>query len=295
MARTAGSHPVNSGSTPGGVTTESHMVKLRHMNEEKLNLWREKWGNTYDRDFKRKVMGNLLERMSIKGRIGQVVLDVGSGKEPVSKLIPEPKKVITIDVGGTLALPGNNLHLQYDFEDLSQKREPISSQATDEIAKFLGREPQEIRQNPWADTIIMADILNYVPYEATLNTSSKLLRPGGRIVIFNKPGRGYSKDLFSENGLKINSELFEEIEINALEIEYRDFPWEMPGEEEFRDETMVVLVAKKMLERDRNRSLDCARDDVERHIFSGAWMPRRVRPFLRTWATEEVSIKRNAV
>lgn len=217
------------------------------MNEKRLNSWREKWGNTYDRDFKHRVMGDLLERMAIKGKIGQVVLDVGSGKDPVSKLIPEPKKVITIDVGGALALPGNNLHLQYDFEYFSRRIEPASTKAIDEIAKFLNREPQAIRQDPWADTVIMSDILNYVPYETALGASSELLRPGGRIVIFNKPGRGYKTDLFSEKGLKSNSELFQEVERNALEIEYRDFPWEMPGEEEFRDETMLILVARKML------------------------------------------------
>lgn len=218
------------------------------MNGEKLNSWQKKWGNTYDRDYKSKIMGDLLGQMTMEGKIGRVVLDMGSGQEPVSKLIPEPKKVITVDIGGVLKLPGDHLHLQCDFEELFQEVEPVSAKATEEIAKFLGRDPQEIKQGSWVDSIIMADILNYVSCETALSSGSKLLRPGGRIVIFNKPDRGYSKEnLFSEKGVKSNSALFEEVEKNALRVEYRNFPWEMPGEERFRDKNMLILVAQKML------------------------------------------------
>lgn len=215
--------------------------------KDKLSLWRGNWGQTYDRDLKRRVLGDLLETMSLEGKIGQVILDVGSGKEPVSKLIPEPKKVITMDFGGDLALPGGHLHLQSDFEEFAQEIKPVSTTATEKIAKFLERNPQEIRQNPWANTIIMADILNYVSCEAAINGGSKLLRPGGRLMVFNKPDRGYRDYLFSEAGVKRNNELFEEIEANGLTIEYRDFPWELRGEENFRDQALVVLVARKML------------------------------------------------
>lgn len=213
---------------------------------DKLRLWQENWGRTYDRDFKKRVLGDLLEGMSLEGKIGEVILDVGSGKEPVSRLIPNPKKVITVDLGGPLVASANHLHLQCDFEELSRGIKPVSTTATEEIVKFLGRDPQEINQSPWADTIIMADILNYVSCKTALSSGSKLLRPGGRLLVFNKPDRGY-RDFFSEEGVKSNCGLFQEIERNQLETEYRDFPWELPGEEGFRDNALLVLVARKML------------------------------------------------
>lgn len=216
------------------------------MNGEKLKFWKGRWGDTYDRNFKGMVLGNLLEQMSINGKIGEVVLDVGSGKEPVSRLIPEPKKVITVDLGGPLALSKSHLHLQCDLDELFQGIEPVAAETTEEIAKFLGSLPQEINQSPWADTIIMADILNYVSSGKVLETCAKSLRPGGRAVIFNKPNRGYRLCL-SDKGLKGNSELFETLEQLNLKIEYRDFPWELPKEEQFRDQALVVLVARKML------------------------------------------------
>lgn len=216
------------------------------MNEEKLQFWKGRWGDTYDRNFKGMVMGNLLEKMSQEGKIGQVILDVGCGKEPVSRLIPEPKKVITVDLGGPLTVSANHLHLQCDLDEFFQGIEPVAAEAVEKISKFLGNLPQKINQSPWANTIIMADILNYVSSGKVLTACVKALQPGGRAVIFNKPNRGYRQCL-SDNGLKGNSELFKTLEDLNLEIEYRDFPWELPKEETFRDQALIVLVARKML------------------------------------------------
>jgi hypothetical protein len=74
------------------------------------------------------------------------------------------------------------------------------------------------------------------------------LKKGGRIIIFNKPNRGY-KNLFSSKGVKSNSELVDFLKKSGFEIEHISGGFESkkgyPAIQNMPEEADILLVAKK--------------------------------------------------
>ena len=87
-------------------------------------------------------------------------------------------------------------------------------------------------------------MLNYVDFRKVLNGFANYLKPDGRIIVFNLPHRG-NWSLFSDKGLKDNSQLYSFLEEHSFEIELKAFP-KKPRNETDESGELIVLVGKKV-------------------------------------------------
>jgi len=223
----------------------------------KRKRWKPHYGLAYDLSTKRGHLVPLLRKLDSLGKLGKVIVDVGSGSTMVSDgagrkipaiYTPRGKKLIRVD----LATPhesrrvGDVLELQADIEhttvDSTKQRKKLVG-----LARFLGLDPRSKAEV--VDSIVMSDILNYVDFRRTIQGLSKYLKNNGRIVILNKPERGHKKS-FSEHGVKRNGELTNFLRRNGFEIEHlidinRDVGVYPVIQKRVGKGSFILLVAKK--------------------------------------------------
>lgn len=215
------------------------------MDYERQSSWEQAWGTCYGDPFKNRVLESLFEKMNAEGKIGSVVVDVGSGIDPASWFIPDGPKVIAIDIAGEPKVSDAELHVKCDVEEVWKGETPDAQKALSQIASFLSIELPGNKQIQPFSTMIFSELLNYVPYQEVLDSSAEYLEPGGRFVIVNQPTRGF-KHLFSPRGVKSNTELLQHLDTINFEVEHKEFQLGVVGEEN-QDHTLMVLVARKML------------------------------------------------
>ncbi|MFH1586559.1 MAG: hypothetical protein ABID38_01740 [Candidatus Diapherotrites archaeon] len=137
------------------------------------------------------------------------------------------------------------MEIQADIERL-ELDSPDQKKRMALIAEFLGLDPKK-KAAP-VDSILFSDILNYIDFRTVVSSLSKYLKPGGRIIILNKPGRGIS-ERFSERGVKENSELIEFLDNkNGFEIEHltpHHNAEKYPQRQDVAKLGFIILVARK--------------------------------------------------
>jgi SAM-dependent methyltransferase len=207
--------------------------------------WQAFWGAPYGLDLKRWLLKPVFERLEAEGKVGDVIVDIGSGAQPVTQFLPKRsgRKRICVDVAGDNRSVGDMQTLRLDVEKVAEPGSMSVRKALLRACRFLEMAPDEASGEQRADLMVCADLLNYVDFRKVLGGFSRYLKPGGRLVVVNLPMRG-NQELFSEKGLKDNRLLCEYLEEQRFEIEHKAFPCRPKGTTDEADE-LIVLVARK--------------------------------------------------
>jgi hypothetical protein len=209
------------------------------------NPWQEYWGESYAPELKQRLLKPVFDKLETEEKIGNLVIDVGSGASPVTRLLrtkPGRKRLcvdIAADNGGSL----DELQIRLDAEKVGQFGGLSFRKALIRVCAFLKINPKTEKNVERADTIVVSDTLNYLDFRKVLNGFAKYLKANGRIIILNLPYRG-NRSLFSDKGLKDNRQLYAFLEEHDFEIEHKAFP-KRPRNETDESEELVVLVARK--------------------------------------------------
>jgi hypothetical protein len=207
--------------------------------------WQEYWGETYAPELKQRLLKPLFDELDSQGKIGNLIIDIGSGARPVSRLLEAKpgRKRICIDIAADNGESADELKLRLDAEKVQEFAQLSSRKALLRVGAFLGINPRKDQGTELADAIVISDTLNYVDFQTVLSGFAKFLKPNGRIIILNLPYRG-NPSLFSERGLKDNHQLYAFLEEQHFEIEHKAFP-KRPRNETDESEELIVLVARK--------------------------------------------------
>jgi SAM-dependent methyltransferase len=212
------------------------------------NPWQEYWGETYAPELKQQLLKPVFGKLEKEEKIGNLIIDVGSGASPVTQLLktkPGRKRVcvnIAADKGRSL----EELRIRLDAERVGQFCALSFRKAILRVCAFLETNPKTDEKTERADMIVFSDILNYVDFRKVLSGFGKYLKPDGRIIVLNLPHRG-NHSLFSENGLKDNLKLCAFLEESHFEIEHKAFP-KRPRNETDESEELIVLVARRSVQ-----------------------------------------------
>lgn len=229
------------------------------------------FGREYNRATIKDHIKSILREFDAEGKMGQTILDIGSGAHPVSEIFDskQDKKVLNVDFFApkTSKVSENRMIVQQDIDELSETNPDFHFKRNIVlIRKFLGinNKENEIFDHgvEEIDTLIMTDILNYLDYKKIFPLISRYLKQGGRVVIGNKPGRG-RRNFFPENrqggkeangeGVQTNSELLKLLDDEGFEIEFLKVgEWiESEAEKEDDEKRYVTIVARKLNETEK--------------------------------------------
>ena len=209
------------------------------------NPWQEYWGETYAPELKQRLLKPLFDELEKEGKIGNLIVDIGSGAQPVTRLLeprPERKRVF-VDIAADNRGSVDELKLRLDVEKIGNPEQLSCRKALLRVCTFLQIDVRTGVEIERADTMVISDTLNYVDFRNVLSGLASYLKPNGRIVILNLPYRG-NRTLFSDLGLKDNCQLYPFLEEQGFEIEYKAFP-KRPRNETDESEELIVLVARK--------------------------------------------------
>jgi hypothetical protein len=209
------------------------------------NQWDRNWGESYSADLKKRLLEPVFERLESENGIGDLVVDIGSGAQPVSKFLSARpgRKFILIDIAAKNRIIADSQFLRADVESVMRPVSFSYRKVALRVCGFLGNDPRAVGNSESVTTLVFSDILNYVDFRGVIGGFAKFLRPGGRIIITNLPTRGICEE-FSPNGLKTNEDLYAVLEEEHFEIESKEFPCRPEGVTDESGE-LVVLVAKK--------------------------------------------------
>jgi hypothetical protein len=218
------------------------------MIENDANPWQQYWGESYGPESKQQLLKPVFGELEREEKIGNLIIDVGSGASPVTQLLKArpARKRICIDIAADNVGSLNDLRIRLDAEKVGQFGSLSFRKALLRVCAFLGINPKTQAKTERADTIVFSDLLNYVDFRKVLVGFAKYLKPGGRIIVFNLPNRGNGL-LFSDKGLKDNRQLYAFLEEHRLEIEHKAFP-KRPRNEKDESQELIVLVARKCVE-----------------------------------------------
>jgi hypothetical protein len=209
------------------------------------NPWQEYWGETYAPELKQRLLKPLFDELEKEGKIGNLIVDIGSGAQPVTRLLeprPERKRVF-VDIAADNRGSVDELKLRLDVEKIGNREQLSCRKALLRVCTFLQIDVRTGVEIERADTMVISDTLNYVDFRNVLSGLASYLKPNGRIVILNLPYRG-NRTLFSDLGLKDNRQLYPFLEEQGFEIEHKAFP-KRPRNETDESEELIVLVARK--------------------------------------------------
>ena len=207
--------------------------------------WGQYWGATYGPKLKKRFLEPVFGKLEAEEKIGNLIVDVGSGASPVTRLLKTKpaRKRICVDIAADNATSPDELRVRLDagkageFESLGFLKSLLR------VCRFLGMDPRAKAGRELADTMVFSDILNYVDFWKVLHEFANYLKPGGRMIVINLPMRG-TRALFSEKGLKDNRHLCAFFYEHRFEIEHKSFP-ARPRDATDESEELIVLVARK--------------------------------------------------
>jgi SAM-dependent methyltransferase len=217
----------------------------RKLQERDPNPWQEYWGETYAPELKQRLLKPLFIELEKEGKIGNLIVDIGSGAQAVTRLIePRPgRKRVFVDIAADNRGSADELRLRLDVEKIGHPEQLSFRKALLRVCAFLQINPRNEAEIHRADTMVISDTLNYVDFRKVLSGIASYLKPNGRIIILNLPYRG-NHTLFSDLGLKDNRQLYPFLEEQGFEIEHKAFP-KRPRNETDESEELIVLVARK--------------------------------------------------
>ena len=209
------------------------------------NPWQEYWGESYAPELKRALLMPVFDQLESEEKIGNLIVDIGSGALPVSRLFKAKsgRKRVCVDIAADNGESSDELRLRLDAEKVEQPGALSFRKALIRVCAFLEIDPETVEKTEHADTIVVSDTLNYVDFRKVLSGFAKYLRPGGRIIVLNLPHRG-NRLLFSDQGLRDNLQLYTFLEERDFAIEQKEFP-KRPRKQTDESEELIVLVARK--------------------------------------------------
>jgi SAM-dependent methyltransferase len=212
------------------------------------NPWQEYWGESYSPQLKQRLLKPVFDKLEAEEKIGNLIIDVGSGASPVTQLLKTKpaRKRICVDIAADNVGSLDDLRIRLDAEKVGQFGTLSFRKALLRVCAFLEVNPRTEAKTERADTIVFSDTLNYVDFRKVLDGFAKYLKPDGRIIVFNFPYRG-SHLLFSDKGLKDNRYLYAFLKEHHFEIEHKAFP-KKPQDETDESEELIVLVARKCVQ-----------------------------------------------
>ena len=212
------------------------------------NPWQEYWGESYSLQLKQRLLKPVFDKLETEEKIGNLIIDVGSGASPVTQLLKTKpsRKRICVDIAADNVGSLDDLRVRLDAEKVGQFGTLSFRKALLRVCAFLEINPKTEAKTECADTIVFSDTLNYVDIRKVLNGFAKYLKPDGRIIILNLPHRG-NRLLFSDKSLKDNRQLYAFLEEHHFEIEHKAFP-KRPRNERDESEELIVLVARKCVQ-----------------------------------------------
>ena len=218
------------------------------MIENNANSWQQYWGESYGPELKQHLLKPVFGKLETEEKIGNLIIDVGSGASPVTQLLKTKpaRKRICVDIAADNVGSLDDLRIRLDAEKVGQFGTLSFRKALLRVCAFLEMNPKTEAKTERADTIVFSDTLNYVDFRKVLNGFAKYLKPDGRIIVLNFPYRG-NRLLFSDKGLKDNRQLYAFLEEHHFEIEHKAFP-KRPRNETDESEELIVLVARKCVQ-----------------------------------------------
>lgn len=170
-------------------------------------------GSDYNAEWKARVVKHIKKILDKGGiSLGSTFLDLGSGKNPVSSLIaPEDSKSIYVDFNPPSTNNTKpNVHIDRDIHALVDKDSFASKRSVVEVAKFLEIDPRQ-ENTEQVNTVVISDILNYVPAQEVIEKAWSYLKEGGVIIVFNQPGRtfDYAEHSLSPEGARDNESIMQ--------------------------------------------------------------------------------------
>lgn len=167
---------------------------------KKQEIWDEVWGNMdYCSDQFTQMMSE------IDNKLGEVVVDVGAGANPVTRLLDRTRhKVIEVDCSSdeTSDLP-NTLRVRFDIDEIVDNRDSTRL-AIAKVMKFLDIDENECGFSPKSlervDAFVFSQILNHIDFKAVIKSLKKYLKPGGELIFNECIGLGV-KETISGEGL----------------------------------------------------------------------------------------------
>ena len=218
------------------------------MTQNDANPWQQYWGESYGPESKQLLLKPVFGNLETEEKIGNLIVDVGSGASPVTQLLKAKpaRRRICIDIAADNVGSLNDLRIRLDAEKVGQFRSLSFRKALLRVCAFLGINPKTEAKTERADTIVFSDMLNCVDFRKVLNGFGNYLKTSGRIIVFNLPNRGNGL-LFSDKGLKDNRQLYAFFEEHHFEIEHKAFP-KRPRNEKDESQELIVLVARKRVE-----------------------------------------------
>jgi len=206
--------------------------------------WQQCWGESYGPELKRWTLQPVFDELDEQGKIGELIVDIGSGATPVTRLLrTEGGRRILVDIASDNGRSGDEQRIRLDVETVANPATLSFRKALVRVCRFLQIDPKSQADAGRANTIVISDLLNYVDFSSVLRGFANFLKPGGRFIISNLPMRG-NEALFCEKGLKNNHDLYRFLEEERFEIEHKSFPCRARGETEESHE-FVVIVARK--------------------------------------------------
>ena len=173
-------------------------------NQNDANPWQEYWGESYGSQLKQRLLKPVFDKLETEEKIGNLIIDVGSGASPVTQLLKTKtaRKRICVDIAADNVESLDDLRIRLDAEKVGQFGILSFRKAILRACAFLEINPKTETKIGRADTIVFSDTLNYVDFRKVLNGFAKYLKPDGRIIVFNLPHRG-NRSLFSDKVSKI--------------------------------------------------------------------------------------------
>ena len=186
-----------------------------------------------------------MDDLEKEGKVGNLIVDVGSGAHPVTRLLAARpgRKRICVDIAADNGESVDELRLRVDAEKIGQLDQLSFRKARLRACVFLKIDLRTDTDFQRADTMVISDTLNYVDFRKVLSGLASYLKPNGRIIILNLPYRG-NQSLFSDLGLKDNRQLYPVLEEHGFEIEHKLFPKRSRNETD-ESEELIVLVTRK--------------------------------------------------
>lgn len=221
----------------------------------KRDFFRRAVNSPYHSELRREYLLPFLRHLDDKGKLGRVIVNLGSAgthivnlatrEELVSRnYIPtEGKKVINFDLG-----------FDRPFEKISDEVVNIQGDLDNSIDSFSVRRrlvlaKKFLGQRVKADTIVMADVLNYVDFKKVISNAHRLLNDNGRVVIVNTPNLGVG--FFHPNGPRSNQLIVNFLKNAGFEVEHcgsEDGPASEYPNYSFRPPSVgALIVAKKKI------------------------------------------------
>lgn len=197
--------------------------------DDSQRIFSQDWkaGHVYDLESIRADLVPVIDEMHRNGTLGKVVADIGSGRYGVSSEIKYPEvKIIRVDLVAPLEETEKIRQFPADLRKIKQlpfeTKKQIVTTKNWLLRAGIGDDNHESR----VDTIVLSSVINYLAYKEVIPELLAYLKPGGRIIIYNKPERGSATHaaVFSEDRPRGNYGLIHFLETDlGLEIEQCKF------------------------------------------------------------------------